>query len=187
MVELKTNVDQLPLTPEAVAQICRCPVENVRLHLLCIVKALKEQEIYTPRTLIAALATIATEVPKFCPLREIGGSAYFTKMYENRRDLGNTHPGDGARYCGRGFIQLTGRANYQIYGNRLGLNLENNPALALLPEVSAQILALYFKDRGINKAADLGNWRHVRKRVNGGYNGWNRFKALVQAFSAHLG
>jgi hypothetical protein len=46
------------------------------------------------------------------PIDEYGDTAYFTRMYENRSDLGNTEPGDGAKFHGRGFVQLTGRANY---------------------------------------------------------------------------
>src|SRR5438034_4989813 len=100
--------------------------------------------------MIAAIATHGTEVPSFLPINEYGGNAYFTKMYEGRKDLGNTQPGDGARYHGRGYIQLTGRANYRAYGQKLGLPLEQNPDLALQPDVAARILAGYIKDRGID-------------------------------------
>lgn len=174
------------ISPETVAQIIGCPVSNVRTYLPQIVNALAEQGIYSKWCLVAALATIGTEVDKFCPINEYGGSSYFTQMYEHRRDLGNTRPGDGARYHGRGFIQLTGRINYRMYGLQLGVDLEGHPELALDPNVSAKVLALYFKSRGIHNAAERCNWRLVRKAVNGGYNGWQRFAELVQAFSAHL-
>jgi predicted chitinase len=103
-------------------------------------------------------------------------------MYEGRQDLGNIQPGDGARYHGRGFIQITGRANYRDYGEKLSLGsaLEDNPDLALDPKISAKILACYFYDREIDKAANDGDWRRVRRLVNGGYNGWDKFNDYVQ-------
>ncbi|MCC5914636.1 MAG: hypothetical protein JJU46_09705 [Balneolaceae bacterium] len=60
--------------------------------------------------------------------------------YEGREDLGNTQPGDGDKYIGRGYVQLTGRANYQYWTNRLGIDLINNPELAEDPEIAATIL-----------------------------------------------
>ena len=47
--------------------------------------------------------------------------------YEGRADLGNNRPGDGVRYKGRGLLQLTGRANYKVFGDLLGVQLEGNP------------------------------------------------------------
>jgi predicted chitinase len=101
-------------------------------------------------------------------------------MYEGRKDLGNTRPGDGVRYHGRGFIQLTGRANYRGYGKKLGVPLEQKPALALDPSVAARVLAAYMRDHGIGSLAARGDWQGVRRAVNGGLNGWDRFSACVQ-------
>jgi hypothetical protein len=64
-----------------------------------------------------------------------------TDFYETRTDLGNTQSGDGAKYIGRGYVQLTGRANYQFWSNRMGIDLINNPELAEDPEIAAKILA----------------------------------------------
>src|SRR5204862_773156 len=91
------------------------------------------------------------------------------------QQLGNTQPGDGARYHGRSFLQLTGRANYRRYGQKLGVDLEGNPELALDPDISARILATYFLDRGIPAKAAAGDWQGVRRAVNGGLNGYDRF------------
>lgn len=124
------------------------------------------------------------------PIKEIGSDAYFFRMYDINgerpdvaRQLGNLYPGDGVRYPGRGVIQCTGRSNYRSYGQRLGIDLEGNPDLALDPGVSAQILALYFLDRGIPELANRGTydgWRRVRSAVNGGYTGWDLFYGCVQ-------
>lgn len=81
------------------------------------------------------------------PVREYGGPAYYRRMYDvegNRpalaRKMGNRDPGDGIKYCGKGYVQLTWRRNYQIAGVKLGLSLEAQPDLALRPEVAAQIM-----------------------------------------------
>jgi hypothetical protein len=172
------------LTPARIGLICGCGPANVEQHWPGLQHALAECGLTDRASTIAAIATIGTEVPAFLPINEYGGSDYFTKLYEGRKDLGNTQPGDGARYHGRGFIQLTGRANYRAYGQKLGLPLEQNPELALQPDVAARILARYMKDRGIGKLAAQGDWQGVRRAVNGGLNGWDRFSALVQQLSA---
>jgi len=133
-------------------------------------------------TAIATLATIRVECPPFWPIHEYGDDAYFTRLYEGRSDLGNVYPGDGARYCGRGLLQLTGRANYRNYGQRLGIDLESNPDLALDPEVSARVFVLYFTDRDLCAAAQRGDWQRVRTGVNGGLNGWDTFIGAVNAY-----
>jgi putative chitinase len=81
------------------------------------------------------------------PIKEHGGPAYFTRMYDIRgsrpkvaRQLGNVNPGDGAKFAGRGYVQITGRANYVKAGDFLGLDLVGNPDLALKPEYAAPIL-----------------------------------------------
>src|SRR4051794_14215914 len=172
------------LTPMQIGTICGCAGANVEQHWPGLQKALAECGMDDHACMVAAIATIGTEVPSFLPINEYGGDSYFTKMYEGRTDLGNTHPGDGVRYHGRGYIQLTGRANYRAYGDKLDVPLEQNPDLALQPDVAARILARYMKDRGIDKLAEQGDWQGVRRAVNGGLNGWDRFSTLVNQLSA---
>ncbi len=93
------------------------------------------------------------------------------EAYEGRKDLGNTHEGDGPRYKGRGLLQLTGRTNYQDYGKALNLDLEGNPALAAVPAISLRIACEYWKRRNINAACDQDDLLTVTKLVNGGLNG----------------
>ena len=83
------------------------------------------------------------------PVKEFGGTNYFFRMYDPKglrpavaKRLGNTIPGDGTRYFGRGYVQLTGRANYRKAGAALGLPLEDRPDLALDPEIAARIMIL---------------------------------------------
>lgn len=148
-------------------------------------EALTEQGIFTPLTMIGALATVRVEVGRaFKPIREYASG----EAYEGRRDLGNTDTGDGKKFAGKGYIQLTGRSNYAVYGQKLGLDLISNPELALDVQVGAKILALYFKNRRVNEACNSKNWLLARKLVNGVNratgmpNGWNEFSSVINQF-----
>jgi putative chitinase len=129
--------------------------------------AMKEAGITTKNQKAAFLAQLAHESGQFRYMEEIAsGSAY-----EGRRDLGNTQPGDGTRFKGRGPIQLTGRSNYQAAGKALGIDLERNPKRAADPDVGFRTAAWFWKTRGLNSVAESGNFREVTRRINGGYNG----------------
>ncbi|MGH3331670.1 MAG: hypothetical protein ACRDPJ_10265 [Nocardioidaceae bacterium] len=170
------------LSPPEIANAVGASTANVAAHWPVLEKALRAEGMTDAASRIAALATVVTEVGTgLRPINEYGGPAYFTQMYEGRSDLGNTQPGDGARYHGRGYIQLTGRANYRSYGQRLNLPLEKRPGLALRPEVGARVLADYFNERQVDAAARDGDWRLVRYKVNGGFNGWSEFWHLVSS------
>lgn len=172
------------LAPQEIAEAVGAKTPDVSTNWPLVDTALENAGMNDDATRIAAVATIVTEVgPRFAPIHEHGSPAYFTRMYEGRSDLGNTEPGDGARYHGRGYIQLTGRANYRRYGQILGIPLENKPDLSLDPETAARVLAEYFKTRDISRNARQGDWRGVRKKVNGGLNGWSTFDRLVQALT----
>ncbi|MFC7475357.1 peptidoglycan-binding protein [Dankookia sp. GCM10030260] len=109
--------------------------------------------------------------------------------YEGRKDLGNTEPGDGPRFKGRGLIQLTGRANYRSMGKALKLDLENNPAQAADPALSLVVACEYWKSRKINDAADQDDVIRVTKLINGGLNGLDerrRFTAKAKEALARL-
>ncbi|HSE10411.1 MAG TPA: hypothetical protein VLB29_17240 [Nocardioidaceae bacterium] len=170
------------LTPREIARAVGGDPKDIARTWPVIEKALREEGMNDTPSRIAVLATVVTEVgPSLRPINEYGGPSYFTQMYEGRSDLGNHHPGDGARFHGRGYIQLTGRANYRSYGERIGMPLEERPHMALRPQVGARVLAQYFKDRGIDDDARQGDWRDVRLKVNGGYNGWSTYRKLVSS------
>lgn len=86
------------------------------------------------------LATAHHETARFRYMREIWGPTPAQKRYEGRKDLGNTERGDGKRFMGRGFVQITGRRNYADWSKRLGMDLIANPALAEKPEIAVKIL-----------------------------------------------
>ncbi|AKQ70225.1 Membrane-bound lytic murein transglycosylase D precursor [Myxococcus hansupus] len=130
-------------------------------------QAMAEANITTPMRKAAFLAQLAHESGQLRYMEEIASGA----AYEGRRDLGNTQPGDGVRYKGRGPIQLTGRANYRAAGRALGIDLEGNPQRAKDPDVAFRIAGWYWSSRNLNTYADAGNFREVTRRINGGYNG----------------
>ncbi len=148
---------------------------NVRDNWPIIAASLERHGVGTWRSQIGAVATVSVECPPWRPIREYASG----EAYEGRKDLGNTQPGDGVWFKGRGFIQITGRANYRAYGLALGLDLEADPDLALDVRTSAEILALYWKRREVHVSCEQADWRRVRKLVNGGYNGWDHFAAVV--------
>lgn len=170
------------LAPQQIARAVGARPRLVAQHWPTIDKALAQAGMHDSASRIAALATVVTEVgPRLLPINEYGGASYFNQMYGYRSDLGNTRPGDGARYHGRGYIQLTGRANYRSYGRRIGVDLVRRPHLALRPDVGARILADYFKQRRVDVSARRHDWVAVRQEVNGGLNGWSHYRHVVSA------
>lgn len=99
-----------------------------------------------------------------------GPEAVAELMYGGR--MGNTEPGDGHRYRGRGFTQLTWRDNYTAASEALGIDLVNNPDMAADPEVAAKVATWYWQNRGgLSEAAKRGDTREVTRLINGGHNG----------------
>lgn len=130
--------------------------------------AMQEAGITTLPRVHAFLAQLGHESAGLRHMQELAdGSAY-----EGRDDLGNTRPGDGRRYKGRGPIQLTGRANYRAAGKALGVDLEAKPEQAATAEVGFRVAGWFWNSRGLNAWADRGDFRAITRRINGGYNGW---------------
>jgi predicted chitinase len=111
--------------------------------------------------LLHFISQCAHETMNFMHLSELGGSQYISKKYDLKHSpnrakmLGNTQVGDGEKFKGRGFIQITGRYNYKMAGDALGLPLEENPELAEDPEVAAEIAIWYWKKRVQPKIPDF--------------------------------
>jgi putative chitinase len=122
----------------------------------------------TPLRLAHFMAQAAHETGNFRYLKELWGPTPAQKGYEGRADLGNTIPGDGFKFRGRGIFQLTGRDNYERMGKRIGLDLACNPDLAAEPATSLHIACLYWADHHLNDYADADNVLGVSNGINRG-------------------
>jgi predicted chitinase len=122
--------------------------------------------------LAAFLAQCAHESRGFNNLKELGGDEYLRNMYDPKHApktaaiLGNIRPGDGVRFAGRGFIQLTGRDNYKMAGRALGLPLLKKPDLAAKPEIAAKIAVWYWKTRVRPHVKDFTDTAAVTRFIN---------------------
>jgi predicted chitinase len=156
------------LTDDELRQIMpNCAPQKRTDYFPFIQQAMQEFAITTYLRESAFLAQLAHESGELRYMEEIAsGSAY-----EGRKDLGNTQPGDGKRFKGRGPIQLTGRANYAKYGQLLGLDLVNNPTMAATKEVGFRIAGQFWKLNGLNELADQQKFETITRRINGGING----------------
>jgi putative chitinase len=159
------------------------PIGNIKANLPPVLDALNSAQLCDRAMVLMALGTIRAETESFLPISE--GQSHFNTspsghpfdLYDNRRDLGNTGTPDGANFRGRGFVQLTGRANYTRYSNEISVNLVTNPELANDPQIAAKLLARFLGDREdrIREALAANDLATARRLVNGGSNGLDRF------------
>jgi len=162
------------LTPNTLMKIAPSITSGLSvLYCPFINSAMDEFEINTRLRQAAFIAQIAHETGGLRYMREIWGPTEAQLSYEGRQSLGNIRTGDGKRYRGRGAIQLTGRTNYQKYGDLLGLDLINDPELACTKEVAFRIAGCFWKTHGLNELADTELFKSITKRINGGINGYN--------------
>lgn len=161
----------------------RLPVAKVPLFLGALNRAMAERGINTPARRAAFLAQLAHESGELRYMEEIASG----EAYEGRANLGNTQPGDGKRFKGRGPIQLTGRANYRKAGEALGLNLEDRPEQVADPETGCRVAGWFWQTRGLNELADAGDFREITRRINGGFRHLDRREAYHATAKKVLG
>lgn len=148
-----------------------------------IQQSMQEFHINSPARQAAFLAQIAHESGELRYVKEIAsGSAY-----EGRKDLGNTQPGDGMKYKGRGLIQITGRNNYADCGKSLGVDLITNPELLETNDLACRSAAWFWASHGLNDLADKGDFERITKRINGGTNGIKQRYAYLAMANEVLG
>lgn len=175
----RVSVDQVvPMFPGT-------PRSNIQANLPFVADGLRKCDLDDRDMLLMALGTIRAETASFKPIPE-GESKYNTApggapfgLYDGRKDLGNTEPGDGARFKGRGYVQLTGRANYTRIGNQIHVDLVHNPDLGCDGATAGLILAQFLKNNEAKIRAALADndLKTARRLVNGGSLGLDAFTA----------
>ncbi len=93
------------------------------------------------------------------------------KKYDGRKDLGNTHPGDGVKYKGRGAIRIIGLKHYEDAGKKLQVDLVDNPQKAATPEVGFRVAVWFWSSHNLNSLADKPDFKAITKTINRGSNG----------------
>jgi putative chitinase len=142
--------------------------------------AMQQYDIASLHARAMFIAQTGHETMNFRYLAELGGPSYFAR-YDGRKDLGNTSKGDGYRYRGRGFIQITGRANYAKAGAQLFPDdphyLLDDPDAASQADVAARLAAWFWQTHDLNVIADKQPssvaFREVTERINGGKVGYS--------------
>lgn len=185
------------LTPDTLAAALGCPASRADAFAAHLLAACEAYAITTPARLAAFLAQIGHESGALRYVKELWGATPAQIRYEGRADLGNVQPGDGQRYCGRGLVQTTGRANYVALRDRLRHRLgEEVPDFEAEPELLEQArwaawsAADYWGWRKLNELADAGAFETITRRINGGLNGqadrlarWERAKQALAAIT----
>lgn len=155
--------------------------QQIAAYLPMLNETMEKYDINTPLRAAHFLAQIIHESGSFRYTVELDSG----EAYEGRRDLGNTQPGDGPRYKGRGFIQLTGRANYSLYGLSLGVDLIDHPDL-VATTYPADVSGWFWANHSLNALADTDNVNAITRMINGGYNGLQERVFYLQKAKAVL-
>lgn len=168
----------LALTPSLLQKCFRNASKRaVLLYVDEINRLLPKFHVNTPQRLCMFLAQLGHESGELHYAEELAsGSAY-----EGRLDLGNTQPGDGIKYKGRGLIQLTGKKNYALASLAMDLPLLENPELLLIPANAVYVSFWFFENNNLWSICDSGDFKKLTRRINGGLNGYeHRLQLLKQ-------
>jgi putative chitinase len=177
----------MPITSTQIAAIIlpkRYQPEKLNAITLALNTTFERYAINTPLRMCHFLAQVLHESSAFHYSVEIWGNTPAQLGYDTRVDLGNTpeHDGDGYRYRGRGWIQVTGRANYKLVSQELGKDFIADPDLLATEPYDSLSAGWFWNRRKFNTFADLDDILSITKRVNGGYNGLDDRKMwLVKA------
>lgn len=173
----KVTPSKTYVTAEQMLKIVGSTQLSDRIHALTpgINVTFERFHINTPLRMAHFFGQILHESGGFRWMREIWGPTDAQRRYEPpsslAKDLGNTQPGDGKRFMGRGVIQLTGRANYTKFSQVMGIDFVSDPDLVASPQYAVTAAGWFWDMRNINRFADQDDLIRVTRLVNGGRNG----------------
>lgn len=169
------------MTPLQLAQSTGARIDRATEWLSVIEFAMLEFGIDTRLRQAMFLAQIGHESGGLHYVIEIWGNTAAQLRYEGRKDLGNTEAGDGFKFRGRSFIQITGRFNYIRTSKALGVDFVTDPEKLEKPEHGARASAEWWQSHNLNRFADIGDIVGCTKVINGGTNGLDQRTKLYQA------
>ena len=169
----------MKITAQTLAQLAGTTEnENMRATIAGLQRGGVGAGLERPHRLAMYLGQLAHESAGWKFDREIWGPTAAQKRYEGRKDLGNTQPGDGSRFRGRGPIQITGRHNYGEFTAWARKMDRDAPDFVADPDAvntdpwEGLGPIWYWDTRNINTMADRGDFETVTRRINGGLNGY---------------
>ncbi len=187
------------ITPAMLEQLYDIRPSKSRVWAPALGGAMEEWDITTVPRMRAFLAQVGHESGRLNYVKEIWGptraqldyernsSIAWARLVEGRRhrntkafDLGNSEPGDGKKYLGRGPIQITGRRNYTLAGIALDLDLVEHPELLEQPEEGARAAGWFWHNAECNELADSCDFVGITRKINGGLNGQDQRMALFE-------
>lgn len=178
MMALRRGLPAGLVPPKLGAIMAEATSVRVDAFYTAIRDVLARYQMNTPLRIAHFLAQIAHESGCLRYTEEIASG----DAYEGRKDLGNTQPGDGRLYKGRGLIQLTGRANYRQYGATCQRDFERRDAPGLVstdPHLAVDVAGWFWSSRKLNELADADDLQTITRRINGGLNGFDQRAAFL--------
>jgi putative chitinase len=158
------------MTPDMLSRALQIPVARAAPWADPLSAAMALYAIDSPLRQAAFLAQCGHESGRFQWLRELWGPTSTQKLYEppseKAKQLGNTQAGDGFRFRGGGLIDVTGRYNFRVMGQKIGVDLEGNPDQIAQPSPACLSAAQFWTDRNLNAFIDVGDIWSISRAVN---------------------
>lgn len=161
------------------------PAQTIAKYYTTLMGAMRRYDINTPKRMKHFLAQIGHESGQLMWSSEFASG----DAYEGRKGLGNTQPGDGRRFKGRGLIQITGRANYTAFSQAAGTDYTTDTGATLLSTdayTAVEASCWFWKRHNLNKHADMDDFMAITRIINGGTNGLADRRRILERASFFL-